>query len=161
MKLTIDNHDGAGARDYTGAVDAEQRPRVRRRLNRPAEAEIRLVSAEAQFIAPAAGGRVILAREDGEKLFTGYLRTAPEREYLGWGERGPVYRYALAAIGDEFLLDQRTPPQRSPFVNRSAGSALKQLAEDLLPGGFATGAVQDVRVLSFHASSPQKSFSEQ
>ena len=34
MKLTIDNLDGAGVRDYTTYVDTEQLPKITRVLNR-------------------------------------------------------------------------------------------------------------------------------
>ena len=54
-----------------------------------------------------------------------------------------MYRYDLIAESDEVLLDQKALPNRAPFVERSAGSALRQLAQDLLPGGFDTSAVQE------------------
>ncbi|MGB7863465.1 MAG: hypothetical protein WCF74_08765, partial [Candidatus Sulfotelmatobacter sp.] len=57
------------------------------------------------------------------------------------------------------LLDQKALPNRSPFVDRSAGNALRQLAQDLLPGGFDMSAVQDVDTLATYAVNPQQSFS--
>ena len=160
MKLTIDNLDGAGARHYTAALDAEHPPRVQRRLNRPAELRAWLATADPQFVVPVAGGRIILRRGAGDKVFTGYLTATPEYEYLGWSERGPAYRYALTARSDEWLLERETAPRRCAFVDRSAGSALKQLAADLLPGAFDVTGVEDVAVLPGYASDPQKSFSE-
>jgi len=44
-------------------------------------------------------------------------------------------------------------------VDRSAGDALRQLAQDLLPGGFNTAGVQDVDTLATYAVNPQKTFS--
>ena len=160
MQLTIDNLDGGGALDYTAALGAEPPARVLRRLNRPAELRAALVATDPGFVVPAAGARVLLARRDGSKLFTGYAAAPLEHEYLGWGPRGPVYRYSLVALSDESLLDRKTLPARAPFVARTAGGALKQLAEDLLPGAFDTSAVADAATLPWFSISPQKTWSE-
>jgi len=160
MNLTIDNLDGSGPRDYTAALDAERPPRVHRRLNRPAELRAWLVANDAQFVVPARGARIILARDSGEKLFTGYAAAPPQYDYLGWGERGPVYRYALRALGDESLLDSKALPRRAPLVNRAAGDALKQLANDLLPGAFNTSAVENLTLLPFYSADTRRSWSE-
>jgi hypothetical protein len=66
-----------------------------------------------------------------------------------------VYRYNVVAQSDEVLLNQKALPNRSPFVDRSAGNALQQLAQDLLPGWFGTSAVQDVDTLASYAVNPQ------
>ena len=160
MKLTIDNFDSFGARDYSAALDAEHPPRVSRRLNRPAELRAWLLASDAQFVVPARGARLLLARNDGAKIFTGYVTSAPDYEYLGWGERGPVYRYALCATGDESLLDQKTLPKRAPFTNRTGGDALKQLAEDLLPGGFDYTGVETLEAVPFYAVDSRKPWSQ-
>ncbi len=152
MLLTINNLD------YSSSLDAERPPRVLRRLNRPDEMRAWLVAGTPTFVVPSAGVRVVLSR-GGSKIFTGYLAAPPEYEYLGWGHRGPMYRYALVATGDESLLDRKVLPRRAPFVQRTAGSALKQLAEDLAPGAFDTAAVTDLVTLPSYASSPQKSWS--
>ncbi|MGH8702386.1 MAG: hypothetical protein ACREVR_14625 [Burkholderiales bacterium] len=110
-------------------------------------------------MAPLLGGRAVLSRRDGAKLFTGYLASEPVREHLGWGERGPVFRYRVAAVSDEFILDRKMLPERAPFVNRTAGSALKQLAEDLLPSAFNTSAVDDLDTLPLFASDSDLPFS--
>ncbi len=159
MLLTIDNHDGAGARDYTSAIAPEAPPRVRRKLNQPSELDTALVADSAQFVVPASGGRVVLSRRDGAKLFTGYLSAAPVREHLGWGERAAVFRYRMAAVSDEFILDRKRLPERAPFVNRTAGSSLKQLAEDLLPGAFNVTAVDELDTLPLFAADSDLAFS--
>lgn len=100
-----------------------------------------------------------MGKTNGSDVFTGYVVAAPQYEYLGWGEQGPVYRYNMAAQSDEILLDQKALPNRSPFVDPSAGNALRQLAQDLLPGWFDTSAVQNVDTLATYAVNPQKSFS--
>lgn len=156
MKLQIDNFDGSGPRDYTPAIDSARMPRVVRKLNQPAELQVSLVANGADFVVPANGARVTLGRTNGQDVFTGYLMQAPIFEYLGWGERGPVYRYNLVALSDEAILDRKRLPDRSPFVDRSAGNALRQITTDLLPGVFDTTAVQDVDTLASYAPDPQK-----
>lgn len=161
MKLQIDNFDGRGLLDYTASVDGSQFPRVTRRLNQTAELRFSLVSNGPNFVVPVAGAHVVLGRSNGQDVFTGYLMQAPVYEYLGWGERGPVYRYNLVAQSDEALLDEKQLPDRCPFVERSAGSALRLLTQDAMPGAFDTSAVQDVDTLAWYASDPQKTWSQQ
>ncbi len=160
MQLTIDNFDNAGVRDYTANVNAEIQPRIQRKLNSPSRLTVSLVAPTPDFIVPAAGARIVLARADGQKLFTGYVSDAPNYEYMGWGERGPMYQYAVAALSDEFLLDRKSIPARAPFTYRSAGEILKQLANDLAPGVFDTSAVEGVETLPSYTASQQVKWSE-
>lgn len=160
MKLTIDNLQGLGAADYTAALDTTVAPQIERKLNRPTGLRLSLMANSAGFVMPVSGARIMLAKGNGDLLFTGYLTQTPQAEYLGWGERGAVYRYDVVAESDEVLLDQKALPNRAPFVGRTAGSALRQLAEDLLPGGFDTSAVQDVDVLAAYAVNPEEKFSD-
>jgi hypothetical protein len=159
MKLTIDNLQGQGPQDYTGALDGTKTPKVERKLNQPAELQFSLVANSPGFVIPVTGARVILGKTNGSEVFTGYVIAAPQYEYLGWGEQGPIYRYNVAAQSDEILLDQKALPNRSSFVDRSAGNALRQLTQDLLPGWFNTSAVQSLDTLADYAVNPQRSFS--
>jgi hypothetical protein len=158
MNLTIDNLQGQGPQDYTAALDGTKLPNVERKLNQPAELQFSLVANSPGFVIPAMGARVTLGKTNGSDVFTGYVTAAPQYEYLGWGEQGPVYRYNVVAQSDEIVLDQKALPNRSPFVERSAGNALQQLAQDLLPGWFNTSAVQDVDTLATYAVNPQEDF---
>ena len=159
MKLTIDNLQGAGGMDYTDTLDGTFAPRVERKINQPSNLRCSLVGDSRGFVTPVAGARVILVKTSGEFVFTGYLTEAPQLEYLGTGERGPVYRYHLIAQSDEVLLDQKALPNRAPFVGRTIGSAIRQLAQDLLPGWFDVSDVQDVEALGPYQVNPQKGFS--
>ena len=125
MKLQIDNLDGHGLRDYTTAIDGSRSPKLMRRLNKPAELQFSLLADGPDFVVPANGARVMLGKTNGQDVFTGYLRQSPLFEYLGWGQRGPVYRYNLVAQSDESALDSKRLPNRSPFIDRGGGSALR------------------------------------
>ncbi|MBZ5706610.1 MAG: hypothetical protein LAN63_14770 [Acidobacteriia bacterium] len=160
MNLKIDNFDGHGPHDYSSAIDNLQPPRVIRKLNHPFELRLSLVADDPGFVVPVNGARVTLGRTNGQDVFTGYLAQAPTFEYLGWGERGPIYRYHLVARSDEAVLDRKRLHDRPPFVARSAGDALRLLAEDLLPGGFDTSGMEDVDVLAWYSCDPQKKWSE-
>jgi len=159
MKLTIDNLQGQGTVDYTAALDGAVAPRVERKINQSARLRCSLTGGASEFVVPAAGARVTLTKTTGSFVFTGYLIQAPQFEYLGWGEQGAAYRYELIAESDEVLLDQKALPNRAPFVQRTAGAALRQLAQDLLRGWFDTSAVQDVDNLAAYQVNPQKPFS--
>ena len=160
MKLQIDNLDGLGPQDYTAAIDASHPPEVIRKLNKPSELRVSLVADSPDFVVPAAKARVTLGRTNGQDVFTGYLMQAPTFDYLGWGERGPVYRYNLVVQSDEALLDEKRLPDRGPFVERSAGNALRQLTQDLMPGVFDTSAVQDLDTMFWYVPDPQKTWSQ-
>jgi hypothetical protein len=160
MKLTIDNLDGFGPRDYTACIDQLHAPRVLRRLNKPAELRLSLLANGPDFIVPVNGARLILGRTNGTDVFTGYLASAPDFEYLGWSERGPCYRYNLVVASDELLLDRKTIPERHPFVARGAGDALRQLTEDLLPGAFNTSGVQSLDPIAWYSCDRRKRWSE-
>jgi hypothetical protein len=159
MKLTIDNLQGNGPEDYTRALDGTTAPRIERKMNKPAELRFSLVADSPAFVVPVMGARVTLGKTNGSDVFTGYVTQAPQYEYLGWGEQGPVFRYIMVAESDEVVLDQKALPNRPPFVSRSAGNALRQLVDDLLPGWFDTSAVQDVDTLASYTVNPQKTFS--
>jgi hypothetical protein len=160
MILTIDNFDGSGARDYTGALDAERPPHVYRLLNRPSRISAWLYAPGAEFVVPARGARVELARNNGGKVFTGHVTAAPQYEYLGWDERGPVYRYALQAAGDEAPLSAKALPPRATFVQRGAGEALRTLANDLTPGALDGSGCEDAAVLPEYWPDPRLKFHE-
>ena len=159
MKITIDNLQGLGPQDYTQVLDGTVAPGIVRKINQPAQFKCKLLGGAPGFVIPVAGARVTIAKANGSFLFTGYLTETPQFEYLGFGEQGAVYRYEVIAESDEFLLDQRALPNRARFVARTAGSALQQLSQDLLPGGFDTSEVEDVDVLAAYEVNPQKKFS--
>ncbi len=161
MKLQIDNNDGLGLVDYTAAIDGSSPPQVIRKLNQPTELQMSLVSDGPDFVVSGTGARIIIGLIDGQDIFTGYLTEPPVFEYLGWGEQGPVYRYNLIAQSDEALLDEKRLPERCPFVERSAGNALRQLTQDLLPGVFNTSQVQELDMLAWWASDPQKTWAQE
>jgi hypothetical protein len=160
MKLQIDNLDGLGPIDYTSSIDGSRSPQVARKLNQPSEFRVSLVADSTDFVVPVTGARVTLGLTNGQDVFTGYLMQSPQFEYLGWGERGPIYRYDLVAQSDEGLLDEKRLPDRCPFLNRSAGNALRQLTEDLMPGVFDTSSVQDLDTLAWYVSNPRKTWSQ-
>jgi len=160
MKFQIDNFDGTGLRDYTAAIDGVHLPEVVRKLNQPAELRVNLLASTPDFVVPVAGARVSLGLTNGQDVFTGYLTEAPAFEYLGWGEQGPVYRYSLVAKSDEILLDQKQVPDVVPFVERSAGSALRQLTQDLMGSAIDLSAVQNLDGVVGYAADPQKTWSQ-
>jgi hypothetical protein len=123
MKLLIDNLDGLGPRDYTSAIDASNPPHIQRMANQPDKLSVGLVVDSPDFIVPVANARVTYGKTNGHSSFTGYLTQVPAYEFLGWNEKGPVYRLILIACSDEVLLDEKRLPDRSPFVERTAGNA--------------------------------------
>lgn len=159
MKLLIDNNDGLGEQDYTACVETEHLPEITRSLNEAATMTAVLASADASFKSPVNGARVILERGDGSRPFTGYLAKTPERQYVGRGQE-TAWRLVLKAVDDSWLLDRNPLPDRAPLVSRSAGDALKTLANDVLPGGLDDTGVDDVDVVDELQVVPQRGWSE-
>lgn len=160
MKLQIDNFDGRGLQDYTRAIDAAQLPTVVRQKDQPWKLTVSLVSDGPDFVVPVNGARITLGRTNGRDIFSGHLIAAPTYEFLGWHESGPAYRYKLVALSDDALLNSKRLAGRSPFVDRSAGEALRQVTQNVLPGVFDVSAVQDLDILPLYQSNPEKTWSE-
>ncbi len=160
MKITIDNFDGAGARDYTAYACAETLPAITRTLNQPSSATLALVSDDPAFVAPASGGRIKITRADSVGLFTGYLTAAPQLDYLGAGQSGPAYRYQLTAQSDEWLLDQQLLPNRAAFVQRATGAMLRQLTQDAAGSAFDITGVDNIETQPAYNASPQMRWSQ-
>jgi len=156
MKLLIDNLDGLGTQDYTAFVDSSKNPSVVRKLNSPAELKFGLVGGDGSFAVPAIGGRVTLTLRNGNDLFTGYIVQTPTYQYLGWADRGLSYRYAVEALSDVMLMDQKAPPPQPPFVDRSAGAAFEQLTAEALPGWFDTSGVEAGDLMPYYSVNPAK-----
>jgi hypothetical protein len=156
MKLLIDNFDGRGAQDYTAFVDSSKSPSVVRKLNSAAELKFDLVGGGESLGAPAIGGRVTLTLSSGNDLFTGYIAQTPTYRYLGWADRGLVYRYEIVALSDVMLMDQKAPPPHPPFVNRNAGDAFRQLTAEALPGWFDVSGVEAGDAIPYYSVNPAK-----
>ncbi|HZM09232.1 MAG TPA: hypothetical protein VFC15_03365, partial [Candidatus Limnocylindrales bacterium] len=149
-----------GQQDYTACVDVDHLPKIARRLNRAATMTACLVAADPSFHPPVSGARVLLQRADGFRLFTGYLATAPEQRYLGYSQAGAAWRYTLQALDDSCLLDHNALPVRTPFAFRTAGDAVRTLANDVLPNGLDLSGVQDVSPVNQFLIVPQKTWTE-
>ncbi|HTW48548.1 MAG TPA: hypothetical protein VMD92_11395, partial [Acidobacteriaceae bacterium] len=95
MILTIDNHDGKGPVDYSASVVAGRPCRIVRGLNQPVTLAVTLLPAQGLAV-PARNGRVIVADDSGNVLFTGYIATEPALELAGQGTAGAVYQAVVS-----------------------------------------------------------------
>ncbi len=105
MRITIDNLDGKGAVDYTGAVAARNAVTVQRALNRPSRCTAEVLVGLQGLALPVRRARVTVTADSGAVLFTGYVASEPVRVYAGTASEGAVYRARLSAVSDEWLLD--------------------------------------------------------
>jgi len=143
VKITIDNLDGVGAVDYSGAVSADSPLKIERALNAPSRAGGMLDLSGGALRAPARRGRVVMTSDGGAVLFTGYVATEPERIYAGVATMGPVYRYAFSAISDEWLLDKQATPLGGAGFAQPGGQVLTTLTRRVDSGLFTTAGVLD------------------
>jgi hypothetical protein len=156
MKLLIDNLDGLGALDYTACLDSGKNPILTRKLNSPAHLKFGIVAGISNLAAPVIGARVILVLSSGNDLFTGYVAQAPTYQYVGWADRGLVYRYEIEALSDVMLMDRKAPPAHPPFVDRNAGDAFQQLTTEALPGWFDLSGVEAGDPIPYYSVNPAK-----
>ncbi len=105
MRITIDNLDGKGAVDYTGAVAAENAVTVQRALNKPSRCTAEVLVGLQGLALPVRRARVTVTADSGAMLFTGYVASEPVRVYAGTASEGAVYRARISAVSDEWLLD--------------------------------------------------------
>jgi len=143
VRVTIDNLDGAGAVDYSGALCADGPVKIARSLNAPSVCSGMLDVSDETLAVPARRGRVVVIAANGTVLFTGYIATEPEAVYAGTGVKGPVYRYAFSAVSDEWLLDKQAVPLSGAGLAQSGGQLLKTLTNRVDAGLFTTTGVMN------------------
>jgi len=143
LRITIDNLNGAGVRDYSDAVAADGSLKIERTLNAPSRCSGMLDLSATPLPEPARRARVVVTAEDGTVLFTGYLATEPAKIYAGVATTGPVHRLAFSAVSDEWLLDKQTVSPGGTGLAQSSGELLRTLTDRVDAGLFTTGQVQD------------------
>ncbi len=164
MKITIDNLDGLGAVDYSGALYAGASPgagaplKVVRTLNAPSRCLGSVVLAGALAV-PVRRGRVVVSDADANVLFTGYLAVEPEAVYLGAGTSGPVYRYALDAVSDEWVLDRLNVPASGAGLAAGGGVLLQTLTKRVGGTAIATSGVGTGRAVGVFQPVPADAWS--
>jgi hypothetical protein len=141
--MTIDNLDGAGAVDYSAALCTDGPLKIERALNAPSICSGMLDVSDASLAVPARRGRVVVTAASGTVLFTGYVATEPEAVYAGTGLKGPVYRYAVSAVSDEWLLDKQAVPLSGMGLAQSGGQLLTTLTNRVDSGLFTMTEVMN------------------
>ena len=139
MIVTIDNLDGAGAVDYSGAISATAPLKIARTLNAPS-----ILSGVLELGAltlPVRRGRVVVSAANGVVLFTGYLATEPVGVYAGVGIEGSVYLYTFSAVSDEWLLDRQVVTLTGSGFAQTSGPLLEALTTRVEAGLFSTSGV--------------------
>lgn len=147
MKLTIDNHDGKSAVDYSACVVAGRPCRIVRRLNEPVTFAVTLLPAQGMVV-PARNGRVTVADDAGNLLFTGYICTEPALALAGQAITGAVYMALVEAISDDILLSRQPLPQAGAVYGATAGQALNSLLERVQVAGVTLSVSEATRIIS-------------
>jgi hypothetical protein len=144
--LTIDNFTGLGPLDYTSAIAADTPLKILRTLNKPSILT-GLLQLNPQQPVPARRARIIASADDGTVLFTGYLAVEPVALYAGVATTGPVYRYEISALSDEWLLDKQPLPAIGATLATLAGTALRSFTQRAGAGLFTTTGVSSGRAI--------------
>ena len=145
MILTIDNPNSPGPIDYSAAIAADRPLRIERNLNKPS---ILTALLEIGTLAPPARrARIIAIADTGTILFTGYLAVEPVALYAGVATTGPVFRYQVSAISDEWLLDRQSLPPAGATLGAQAGTALRIFTQRTDAGLFSMAGVAGGRTI--------------
>lgn len=147
MKLTIDNMDGVGAVDYSRAVSSEGRIEIERALNAPSRCTWHLLLTGTSLAMPQRRGRVIVTSDAGALLFTGYIATTPERVAAGESMGSAVYRVAVNALSDDWLLDRQKLAGAAGGLLQSAASVLQTLTSRTGAGAVTSGSLLNSRTV--------------
>jgi len=142
LRITIDNLDGLGAVDYSGAVAADGLVTVQRGLNVPSRCTMQLLAGVGGLKVPVRKARVVVTAYDAAAtvLFTGYVATEPVQVYVGEGLAGAAYQARVSAVSDEWLLDKlgSGAGTNDALAMGLSGSALvQQLTGRVQAGGAA------------------------
>jgi len=159
VRITIDNLDGAGVRDYSAAVSMDGPLKIERTLNAPSRCTGMLDVSAFDLPVPARRARVVVTSDAGTTLFTGYLATEPERLYAGMATTGPVHQLAFSALSDEWLLDKQSTPLSGVGLAQSGGAMLRTLTSRVDAGLFSTDAIADGNNVGVFAPSQAASWS--
>ncbi len=161
MRVYLDNGDGRGATDYTGAVLAEGRVRIRRVLNGISTCSWTMALAGTGLPMPRRRARVVAGREDGTVLFTGYLAAEPELVLAGAAVDGPAFRVAVQAVSDEWLLDTSAvaSPGASSGLTGDAGAVLHTLLSRTGVAAIETAAASPGPAVGIFLPDPAASWS--
>jgi hypothetical protein len=164
--LTIDNLDGNGAIDYSSALCADAPLTIERVLNTPSRCTGALdvgspanPGSSSTLRVPVRRGRVVVSAASGAVLFTGYLATEPVPVYVGVGLAGPVYRVAITAVSDEWLLDKQTLTLTADGFTVPAGSLLQTLTARTAAGLLTTTQVQNGKPIGVFTPQPARPWS--
>ncbi len=157
MKLLIDNGNGLGAVDYSGAV-VPGTLEIVRELNRPSTMAATVCLVRSSLAVPVRRGRVSISNDAGTALFTGYLVTGPAAVYAGVASAGAVYRLELRGVSEEWLLDKAGVLERGGVaIGVEGGAAAGSLAGRLVAGSgglrASTGGGERLGVYTVPAAS--------
>lgn len=161
MRVTIDNLDGLGPTDYSDELMAEGPVTIERVLNKPSACRWTMRDA---IVRPARQGRVVVRSDAGAILFTGYLAREPEAIYLGAGAGvnggGAVYRLALEAISDDWLLDKQGLRVGGESFAESGDALLRSLTGRVDGSRFTTASTGLIAQIGSVETKAAKSWSE-
>ena len=157
MRVTVDSYDGRGAVDYSDAIAAEGPVQIERLLNKPAVCTWMLM---AEAAPPTRLGRVVVTKDNGTVLFTGYLPREPQLVYAGEATAGSVYRLLLKAESDEWLLDRQGLRVGGESFAVSGATLLKSLTSRVDGVRFTTAATGTISNVGRLQAEPGKTWSE-
>jgi hypothetical protein len=146
VRVTIDNLDGVGARDYSAALSADGPLKIDRTLNEPTLCTVMLDVNASGLPVPSRRGRIVVTSDSGTALFTGYLATEPQRVYAGVATTGPAYRVVLHAMSDEWLLNRQPTPLIGDGLAAPGGQLLRTLTNRIGAGLLTTGVIEGASV---------------
>ena len=126
MKLTIDNQDGSGPRDYTSSLSSSTPLELKRGLNVPTSCTFSLLLDHLPV--PVRYAAVSVSDDQGLVLFTGYVVSPPKNMALGLASAGTVSQTLVLAISDELLLDSLLNVTRLGVINQPANQTLASVS---------------------------------
>ena len=170
LKLLINNGDGKGDVDYTRYV-VPSSINVQDSLNTPTLVSFTLSNIDGAFKAPIQSAYIKFVSTTspltvtGAYVSTGFVTNSPQWKFLGGSASASaqafqMYELDVKATSDEYLLNIKSVPFISAYINQTMGQILTNIANALAPGYFDTSAVQDGDMVPYFAYDPTSKWSD-
>jgi hypothetical protein len=155
MKITIQG------KDYSASLDAIHPLTIERKLNEPSVCQFWIsLPSGGSLPTPARNQSIAVTGDDGTQYFTGYVAASPAPVYAGMSIDGPIYRLAIQALSDEFLLDQLQLSPNQGAAGMTAGELITSLILHTRSACLSTQGVSLAAPVGGFAPEPGASWSK-
>ncbi len=159
MKITIDNHGGAGAVDYTQSLCGSAL-KILRSLNQPTQCTFMVDTNASGLSVPVHFARVVISSDSSQILFTGYVSRSPAPVLRGMGVKGNIYVQQVGAVSDELLLNQQSVPATPGSTGIALALAMTSLTQRVDSSRISLATIATTNAVGYFAADAARDWSQ-